>query len=169
MTDNSSADPAILAEVKRVEESVSHSAQTQFSSAKFWRATHLLLGILAAASAAMAGTAALADVFDVKTAACFALIAAALTAVMTSLNAAQRAEQSRMSANDFLTLQGKARVLRTVDLDRLSYEDARLRLSELCESRDVSNEKAPVAAFLAYWFGRRNIEKGRQTYEIDKA
>jgi hypothetical protein len=38
----------------------------------------------------------------------------------------------------------------------------------LVERRNAINETAPVPAFLAYRLGRRNIEKGRQTYEPDK-
>lgn len=165
---NGSAHPAILAEVERIEEAVTYSSQTQFSSAKFWRALNLLLGVPAAALAAIAGAAGLADASDVKTAAYIALVAAALTAVMTTLNAAQRAEQSRAAANAYLALQADARLLRTVDLEGLTHDDARQRLTELSERRNSINETAPVPAFLAYQLGKRNIEKGRQTYEVDK-
>jgi hypothetical protein len=110
---------ALLAEVERIEEAATYSAQTQFSSGKFWRGLNLLLGTAAAALAAVAGATGLSEATGPETAAIIALVAAALAAVMTTLNAAQRAEQSRVSANAYLALQGDARVFRTIDLDRL--------------------------------------------------
>ena len=145
-----------------------HSAQSQFSSSKFWRGLNFALGVPAASLAAVAGAAGLAEATSARTAAVIALVAAALMAVMTTLNAAQRADQSRASANAYLALQGDVRVLRTIDLADLSREDARQRLGELVERRNTLNDTAPVPALLAYVFGRRNIVKGRQTYEVDK-
>ena len=144
-----------------------YSAQTQFSSAKFWRGLHFCIGAPTAIAGAIAGASALADTTGKTTVAVIALVAAALTALMTTLNAAQRAEQSRVSANAYLTLQGDARVLRTVDLAVLSDDDARPRLDALVQRRNMLNEGAPVPAFLAYVLGRRNIAKGRQRYAID--
>jgi hypothetical protein len=159
---------AIEKELMRIEEAAMYSAQSQFSSGKFWRGLNLALGVPAAAAAAIAGAAGLADAANVTTAAYIALFAAALTAVMTTLNAAQRAEQSQGSANGFLALQGDARVLRTIELAALTDDvEARQRLSELMERRNQINATAPVPAFLAYRLGKGNIDKGRQKYEVD--
>lgn len=158
----------IATELGRIEESATYSAQTQFSSSKFWRGLNLFLGIPAAVFAAVAGAAGLSDAMSTEAAAIIALVAAALTAVMTTLNAAQRAQQSHGAANAYLSLQGDARVLRTIDLPGLEHDAARQRLEELVGRRNAINETAPVPAFLAYFLGKRNIEKGRQTYEVDK-
>jgi len=158
---------AIEKELKRIEEAAMYSAQSQFSSGKFWRGLNITLGVPAAAAAAVAGAAGLADAANVKTAAYIALCVAALTAVMTTLNAAQRSEQSQSAANAYLALQGDARVLRTVDLPGLDDVEARQRLSELIERRNQINATAPVPAYLAYRLGKRNIDKGRQQYEAD--
>jgi hypothetical protein len=162
-----SADP-ISAELRRIEESALYSAQSQFSSAKYWRSLNLVLGIPAATLAAIAGTTVLADAASSNTSAAIALIAAALTAVMTTLNAAQRAEQSRVAANAYLALQSDARVLRSIDLPRLEVDEQRRQLDELITRRNTINEAAPIPAFFSYWLGRRNIEKGRQSYGVDK-
>jgi hypothetical protein len=161
-------DQSISDELSRIEEAAMHSAQTQFSSAKFWRGLNLALGIPAATLAAVAGTTVLASAVSARTGAAIALVAAALTAIMTTINAAQRAEQSRVSANAYLDLQGDVRVLRTIDLPDLARGEARKQLGELIERRNTINGTAPVPAFLAYLLGRRNITKGRQTYEVDK-
>jgi hypothetical protein len=162
------ADKGIADELSRIEESATHGAQTQFSSSKFWRGLNLALGIPAATLAAVAGTTVLADALSASAGASIALIAAARTTIMTTLNAAQRAEQSRVAATAYLALQGDARILRSIDLATLDYADARTRLNELVERRNTINDSAPVASILAYWFGRRNITKKRQEYAVDK-
>jgi hypothetical protein len=86
---------------------------------------------------------------------------------MTTLNAAQRAEQSRIAANAYLALQGDARVARTVDVPGLDADEARSKLDELIERRNGINDSAPIPSFLAYQLGKRNINKGRQKYEAD--
>ncbi len=160
---------SITDELHRIEEAAAHSAQTQFSSSKFWRGLNLALGIPATTLAAVAGTTVLTDAVSPRGGAAIALIAAALMAVMTTLNAAQRAEQSRVAANAYLALQGDARILRSIDLPTLDYDASRARLNELVERRTTINDSAPVASFLAYWLGRRNITKKRQQYEVDKS
>jgi hypothetical protein len=154
-------------EAARIQESAMYSAQTQFSSSKFWRTANYVLGVPAAALAAIAGATGLADAADAQTAATIALIAAALTAILTTLNAAQRAEQSRVVATAYQALQGDARVFRTIDLPKLSYDDARVRLDELIAHRNTINDTAPVPAYIAYQLGKRNITKGRQDYRVD--
>jgi hypothetical protein len=154
-------------ELSRIEEAAMYSAQTQFSSAKFWRGLNLCLGVPAATLAAVAGTSVLADALSAQAGAAIALLAGALTAVMTTLNAAQRAEQSRVAANTYLALQGDARVLRTVDLATLDGVEARDRLNALIERRNAVNDAAPVPSLVAYRLGRRNVAKGRQRYVVD--
>lgn len=154
-------------ELERIEEAARYSAQSQFSSAKFWRGLNLALGVPAAVLAAVAGATGLADTTSAHTAALIALVAAGLTAVMTTLNAAQRAEQSRVSASAYLTLQSDARIARTIDVPHLAGDEARRRLAELSDRRTAINDTAPVPAFLAYRLGARNIKKGRQTYQVD--
>ena len=158
---------AIADELSRIEEAARDSAQSQFSSAKFWRGLNLMLGVPAAALAAVAGTTGLAEAISSKAAAAFALVAAALTAMMTTLNAAQRAERSAMAANAYLTLQGEARVTRSIDLDNLDETAARTRLEQLIERKSAINASAPVPSLLAYRLGQRNVAKGRQTYAVD--
>jgi hypothetical protein len=155
-------------ELSRIEEAATYSAQTQFSSSKYWRGLNLVLGVPAAALAAIAGATGLADAASGSAVALIALLSAALTATMTTLNAAQRAEQSRASANAYLAIQGDARIMRTIDLPSLDDAEARQRLGELVERRNAVNETSPVPSFLAYRLGRRNVEKRRQTYDVDR-
>ena len=160
---------SIADELSRIEEAARDSAQSQFSSAKFWRALNLALGIPAATLAAVAGTTALAETISSQASAVIALLAAAITAVMTTLNAAQRAEQSGVAANAYLALQGDARVLRTIDLAALESAEARDRLDQLIQRRNAINGATPIPSLISYWLGRRNIAKGRQAYEVDQS
>jgi hypothetical protein len=162
------SETGIADELARIEEAAMHSAQTQFSSAKFWRGIHLALGIPAAMLAAAAGTTVLIEVVAARTGAVIALVAAAITAVMTTLDASQRSERSRLAANAYLALQSEARVLRTIDLFTYNDKKARERLQELVERRSAVNAATPVPSFLSYQLGRRNIVKGRQTYKVDQ-
>lgn len=157
----------IAKELSRIEEDAIYSAQTQFSSAKFWRGLNLALGIPAAALAALAGTTVLAEAVSPAVTAATALTAAALVAVLTTLNAAQRAEQSRAVANSYLALQAEARVARTVDLPAADDADGRSRLDQLLVRRRMVNEAAPLPSILAYLLGRRNIVKDRHKHEVD--
>ena len=160
-----SSKQAIAKELQRVEEAATYSSQTQFSSSKFWRGLNLGLGVPAALLRPSPGRGRRRRRRGAGRR--HRSIAAALTAVMTTLNAAQRAEQSHGAANAYLGLQGDARILRTIDLHGLEVDEARQRLSELVERRNAINETAPVPAFLAYRLGKRNVEKGRQKYEAD--
>jgi hypothetical protein len=157
----------IAKELLRIEEDAIYSAQTQFSSAKFWRGLNIALGIPAAVLAAVAGTTVLAEAVSPAVTAATALTAAAMTAALTILNAAQRAEQSRTVANSYLALRAEARVCRAVDLPVLEDVEARNRLGQLLTRRCTVNEAAPVPSLLAYLLGRRNIDKGRHEHEVD--
>jgi hypothetical protein len=63
----------VIDELKRVEEAATHSSQTQFSSAKFWRGLNLALGVPSAVLAAVAGTTLLTGAASVHTGAVVAL------------------------------------------------------------------------------------------------
>lgn len=159
---------AIAAELERIEESADHSAQSQFSSTKFWRFIHLALGCGTAVSAGLASAGALGDLAGQIAVGIAALVATALGSVLTALNPSQRSERAHVAANAYLSLRDRARVMRTVDLGELSGSESRARFEALAEKREAINAEAPVPAFLAYWFGRRNIQRGRTKHRVDE-
>lgn len=158
---------SIEAELKRLEESAAYSSQAQFEQAKFWRGLNLLIGAPAAILAAISGTAGLSSVSNRVMAAYLALIAAGLGALITILNTNRRTTQAHSAANAYLEVQTASRQLREIDLPVISYDDARTQLQELTARRDEINKTADIPAFFAYWKGKRNIHKGRQTYLVD--
>jgi hypothetical protein len=159
---------AIENELARIEEAARYSAQSQFVQAKTWRLVNLVIGIPSAVLAAIAGGTILASTGYRALAGILALASAGLGAIVTTLNAARRAEQAHVSANSYLGLENDARVARTVDLPRLSFDDARSALKELEGRRSEINQGAEIPSWIAYWRGRRNIQRGGTRYEVDR-
>ena len=164
-------------EALRIYESAMFSSQGQFEQAKIWRALNILLGVPSAVLAALAGSAILAGDktsafwgLSLSTwAGIFALLAAACSATLTTVNASRRATQSQSSANAFLQLQTDARQLITIDLLTLSREDARAALESITNSRNELNKTADPPGVVAYRRAKKNIyQVGGQSYEADK-
>jgi hypothetical protein len=97
-----------------------------------------------------------------------ALCAAGLGAVMTTLNAARRAEQAHVAANGYLSLRNDARRLRTIELLGLEFDDAKQALAELTERENEINQAAPIPSRFAFRRGKRNIKRGGTAYRVDR-
>ncbi len=160
---------AIEDELRRIEESATFSSQSQFAQAKLWQSVNLIVGLPAALLAAVSGGAALAGLVGKDAAAGIALGAAAFAALALTLNSSERARQSHAAANAYLGLLGAARRLRTVGLFELTHEAARAQLDDLGRRQDETNQSAPIPSRWAFWRGRKNVERGGTTYEVDKA
>jgi hypothetical protein len=154
-------------ELSRIEESARFSAQAQFEQAKYWRAIHLTLGVPASVLAAVAGVTALASTTGRVAAGIIALAAAGLSAITTTLNAAQRTEQAQAAGNLYLALQSDARIARETDLPRQPFDAARGALQELRVRQDEINQSSALPARYAYRRAQKNIERGGQSYEVD--
>ncbi|MEU1622878.1 SLATT domain-containing protein [Streptomyces sp. NPDC005722] len=159
---------AFEAEFRRLEESAMYSAQTQFEEAKRWRALHWLLGIPATLLAAVAGTTALVESTGGTPAGILALVSAGLGAVLTTVNAPQRAGQAAASANAFLEIQTAARQHREIDLPDWPLGEAREALAALTTRRDAQNTQAEVPSRRAYRRAQANLRAGSQTYAVDE-
>jgi hypothetical protein len=160
---------AIDEELRRLEESAMYSAQIQFEQAKRWRGVNLSLGIPASALAAVSGATALASTTGRVAAGIIALIAAGLSGILTTVNAAHRTTQASAAANAYLEIQTAARQARLVDLPDLTIEEARAVLAELTSRRDEQNKTAEPPSRRSYRRGSKNIERGEQSYAADKA
>ncbi|WP_084436729.1 SLATT domain-containing protein [Aldersonia kunmingensis] len=167
----------IGAEALRIHESAVYSSQSQFEQAKIWRALNIWLGAPAAVAAALAASAILGGteqtlVFGIKgdlLAGLLALLSAALSSILTTVNASRRTTQCQASGNAFLQLQTEARQLILVDLKHLSFEDGRGKLESITNSRNELLKTADPAGRFAYLKAKKNIEKlGGQSYAVDK-
>jgi hypothetical protein len=158
---------ALEKELRRIEEAVTYSAQSQFEQAKIWRGTNLFVGGPAAVLAAVSGATGLASATNRTFAAVTALVAAGLGAIVTTLNAAHRADAAHVAANAYLSLQTDARQMRKLDLPGLDFTTARARVAELTTRQQDVNTTSDIPARVAYALGKRNVTKNRQTYEVD--
>ncbi len=154
-------------EVHRLHESMLWSAQTQLEQLKRWRRVHYWLGVLAAVLAVLAGAGGLVKFHIWWLPPSIALAAAALGAVLTTLNPAQKAAQAQAAATGYQELQTEARQLLTVDLAALSKNAARDRLSDLTVRRDSLNKTAEPPGIAAYKKAKKRLEAGGQAYEQD--
>ncbi|MEK9520475.1 SLATT domain-containing protein [Streptomyces sp. NPDC087908] len=156
------------AEFRRLEESAMWSAQCQFEEGKRWRATHWLLGLPATLLAAIAGTTALVESTGATAAGILALLSAGLGAVLTTVNAPQRATQAITAANAYLAIQTAARQHREIDLPDWTPVEAREALAALTARRDEQNATADPPSRRAYRKARANMGAGGQTYAVDR-
>ncbi|MFF9070259.1 SLATT domain-containing protein [Streptomyces sp. NPDC014891] len=159
---------SVEAEFRRLEESAMWSAQCQFEEGKRWRATHWLLGLPATLLAAVAGTTALVESTGATAAGILALLSAGLGAVLTTVNAPQRATQAITAANAYLAIQTAARQHREIDLPDWSPVEAREALAALTTRRDEQNAGAEPPSRRAYRKARANMGAGGQTYSVDR-
>ncbi|MFJ5833961.1 SLATT domain-containing protein [Streptomyces sp. NPDC093089] len=159
---------AIAKEADRIHESALWSAQGQFEQAKLWRLINLMLGVPAAALAAVSGGTALAGDVGVWPGV-LALVAAALSATLTTVNASRRMTQAQASASAYLELQTSARQFLSIDLAEMPREDAREVLRTLTGTRDDLNKTSDPPGRLAYKLSRRTIARGGQSYSADEA
>ncbi|MFG2235103.1 SLATT domain-containing protein [Streptomyces sp. NPDC048723] len=157
----------IAQEADRIHESALWSAQGQFEQAKLWRLINLMLGVPAATLAAISGGTALGGDLGIWPGV-LALISAALSATLTTVNASRRMTQAQASANAYLQLQTAARQFLTIDLADTNREDARDALRNLTNTRDELNKTSDPPGRLAYKKSSKNISGGGQSYTADQ-
>jgi hypothetical protein len=158
----------IAAEADRLHESAKYSSQGQFEQAKLWRGLNAVLGIPAASLAAVSGGTGLASHGDGTLPAILALLAAGFGAVLTTVNASRRMTQAQASANAYLEIQTAIRQFLTIDLTRMTFEEARAELATLTQRRDEVNKTSDPPSWYSYWRSQRNIRRGGQDYDMDK-
>lgn len=159
---------ALLREISEVENRSMWSAQGQFEQAKGWQSFNLWLGSLAAGCAAVSGALVLSttglDIFG----GVLALVAAAGGAVLTVVNASQRATMATAAANAYLEIQNAARRARLVDTPWMDVEEGRAILQGLTERMDEQNKSAEPISARAHRKAGRNIASGGQTTSFEE-
>lgn len=144
------------------------SAQGQLEQAKTWRAINVWLGGPTAAAAAISGALVLASQSLSVLGGILALVSAAGSAVLTSINASPRSNRASAAGNAYLEIQCSARQIREVDLPwSTDLDEARQMLGELTARVDEQNKTAEPISRRAYRKTGRNIGGGGQTYAID--
>jgi hypothetical protein len=162
----------IFRELRRLEENAELAAQTQFEQAKVWKTLHTWISVPAALVAGLlalgTGGCLLADLLSKEVAGGLVIAAAALGAIVVWLSAADRATGAEASANEYLALQGDARVTRIIDLRVAEFGQAREMLAELLEQQNSINRQAPTASRVARKRAARNVREGGLKYNVDR-
>lgn len=158
---------AIRDEAARLEESAKWSAQGQFEAAKAWRTSNWVLGGFTTASSGVAGVLAFATDTLQVVAGILAICAAITAAVHTTLKPDKRAELAQGAGNDYLTLQGDARRLLSLDSPQGDLDTLRKNLDSLAKRQSEINHRADVTPRFAYKRAKKNIDSGGQRYEVD--
>lgn len=153
---------ALLRECAEIENRATWSSQGQFEQAKSWQTFNLWVGSLAATSAAVSGALVLAVDDVALVCGILALLSAAGGAVLTIVNASQRATKATAAANAYLEIQNATRRARRVDFPWMDVEDARVALQTLTERMDEQNKSAEPISPRAYRRAGRNIRRGGQ-------
>lgn len=157
----------IVKEAKRIHEAAMWSSQSQFEQAKIWLKRNAWLGVPSTGLAAIAGVAGLADVLGNVWTGALAITAAFLTAIMTTLNYSKKIDQAHASANAYLALQQDARIFVEVDSKAGSIAELRELLAKLVARQQEINGTAHIPSPKARKRAEKNIDDGRQRYEVD--
>jgi len=146
----------IVAETKHIERDCRVASTSHFAAATFWT-TLYLLGIPATIVAGVAGLTALAD--HTLVAATLAIVATALTATTTFLNAGEKAHAHGRKRFQYEELKNDVRVFREVTM-KLKHGDGELHrdLMQLCKLRNRLNRDSPQVR-------QRAVRKARQELE----
>jgi hypothetical protein len=139
------------------------SAQGQFEQAKHWQSMNLWLGSLSAVSAAISGALVLARSGWDLVGGGLALLAAGGGAILTTVNASQRATKASSAANAYLEIQTSAKRAYRVDAPWIELDDARQLLQGLAERMDEQNKAAEPISRRAYKRAGKNIRSGGQS------
>lgn len=159
------AQMALQAEMLRLEEDCQHSAKGNYAASEIWGIAHYIVGLPATVLAAVAGHQALNS--NEQLAGSMALLAAAITAVLTFLDPASKRQSHLASANQYNTLEKACRLLRTVKSLSQSHSDCLAEFEKLAEERKQLNLSAPHIPYIAYVIGKRRIAQGQTKYRVD--
>jgi hypothetical protein len=99
-----------------------------------------------------------------------AVLVAALSAVSTFLNPAEKGHAHHLAGTRFTGLRSQARLLREVRaLTAATADELPSELSDLVAAKDDLNEKSPVIPRPAFERARKGIKAGEAAYAVDNA
>lgn len=156
----------ITAEARRIEEDTEHSAKGHFNASDRWGRYHLWLGIPAAVLAATAGGTAFTELPEVSGS--LAMLATALTTVLTFLKPSEHAENHKTVGGYYLELRNRTRLFRELELgDNIELDIAKKRILEFSKTRDELNHSSPGIPRKDYEKAKADIDSGRNRHVVD--
>lgn len=156
---------AIRRETSRLLEDALYTYKGHYDAAAYWQRWHFRLGIPATALGVLAGVAVTQRTS--WTPAVLAFASAGLTAGLTIVNPAQRAQRSRAAADAWHAQHDRLRRWTELDLPTLSVFEARKGLEEFAKEKQRLNSSAPAIPSAAQRRARRGIEVGEAQHLVD--
>jgi hypothetical protein len=158
VTDEASSDDpqetlrlALLREERRVD----LSAQVQFTRSAYWNALNIILSLVTALLAGIAGLSSLTEVAGQISAGILALAAGALAAVNSALSAERRSSAATAVANDYIEIRDALRQVRLLDLPIYTEGRSSEEFRELTSRVHAVNKSAPITGRWAWWSAKR--------------
>jgi hypothetical protein len=156
---------ATLGEARKLAVDVLYSEKGHFVAAKSWRAWNYRLGVPAALIGAAAGASILGNA-PTLIPGLLALLAAALTALITFLNPSERAAQHHRAGVDYARLRRQIRQFVQIDFSAMAEEELRNRLNDLTDRvGTVQGDALPIPAG-AHRGAYASIAKGSADYTV---
>jgi hypothetical protein len=150
---------ALAREILLIQRQTHQIARMQFVQSRIWWTVNLIVGLPAAGIAAVAGGLALSGTSRAGLVGVLALVSAALGSFQTILGAQRRQANAERCGNAYLEIRNAARRFVTIDLPRMSYDDARRTLEELSRHQEEINRAADPPSFLAMRLGKKLAEE----------
>jgi hypothetical protein len=150
---------AVRRELALIETQGHHIATVQFVQARIWHTTNLLLGLPTAGIAAAAGGLTLADTGSPTLAGTLALASAILGSFQTVLAASKRQATAERCGNQYLEIRNAARRLLRIDMERMTFEEARRGLEQIALRQEEINRAAEPPSWIAIRIGGRYAAK----------
>jgi hypothetical protein len=160
----------IIKEAKRIGETALYSSKGHFVAARIWSNFHLVLGLLMVVATAIAAALAMSAFDQHHIAAGFLyVIVAVLSAVLTFLNANERAGNHLIAGNHYDSLVSRVRVFWSIECwQNDSAAQLTSKLQNLAADRDRLNLSSPQIPYWAYKIAKRQIVAGEADFGVDK-
>lgn len=156
-------------ELKRIHSKTHKNASVQFAQARILRTVNLIVGLPAAAVAAVAAGLALSGTGNAVIVGVLALASATLGSLQTVLGVHRRQLIAERSGNSYLEVRNAARILWKIDLREFDYDEARRQLDRLTARYEEINRSAEPPSAFAFWRGRRFANNVDEWCEEDKS
>ncbi|MGH7798709.1 MAG: SLATT domain-containing protein [Candidatus Binatia bacterium] len=160
----------IIREAKRLGESTLYSSKGHLIAARIWSNFHLILGLVMVIITAIAAALAM-SAFDEKhiAAGVLYILTAVLSAVLTFLNANERAGSHQNAGNHYDSLMNRVRIFWSIGCWQEDSEPELVsKLQAFSSEKDRLNLGSPQVPYWAYKIAKRQISAGEASFTVDQ-
>lgn len=156
----------IKKECLRIEEDAIHSAKGHYNASNSFKNVHYWIGVPTVIFSAWAGV----DVFsnNANYAGYLALLVTTLAVLQTFINADDKAVKHKNSGNEFNSLKNQTRLMREVEINKLTEIEAVEKIKLLSSKRDELNKISLQIPNRSFKKAKKGIDDGQANYSADK-